>query len=181
MRTRFRSEVSCGDSFEWGVIERKEGCKEGARFLLGHVRLCRCTGFALHLPGRGTDGILPAVRVRLRFAPSHSRASPYGQEEGNRRFHASMSAGFPLPGRTAHCQRGYYTISSGYVSLRGMCTRRNSVLAPFGRQRLGAGIITAPRLLYHILPSRCTFFCFGCRLLRLILGRTQNYHGFLTE
>ncbi|EFE11054.1 hypothetical protein CLOM621_08727 [Clostridium sp. M62/1] len=32
-----------------------------------------------------------------------------------------------------------------------MRTRRNSVLAPFGRQRLGAGIITAPRLLYHTL------------------------------
>ena len=31
-----------------------------------------------------------------------------------------------------------------------MRTRRNSVLAPFGRQRLGAGIITALRLLYHL-------------------------------
>ena len=34
-------------------------------------------------------------------------------------------------------------------SLRGMHTRRSGVLAPFGRQRLGAGIMSALRTLYH--------------------------------
>ena len=37
------------------------------------------------------------------------------------------------------------------LSLRGMRTRRIGVLAPFGRLPLGAGIISAMRILYHIL------------------------------
>ena len=54
-----------------------------------------------------------------------------------------MQAWHALSSPLYHILRICYT-------LRGVRTRRSSVLAPFGRQRLGAGIITALRLLYHL-------------------------------